>query len=201
MKKVLRSAGWPVLILLFTLSATAQETRKPEAKTGTTIGVTIVVDRARVQNILPALRERVAGDINRKYRGIHAIALSGPEDVALDEARNKGCAYVLRLKIIDAASVTVGPSGPVGPGIGYPGSHGSEKIVVAYRVIPMDGSDPVVDDDVTIFQEDPGPTVGGMPPRRSTWDMDQGAYQRMVSSGTSAAAQAAIKKFRKQTGL
>ncbi len=200
MRQILRASRWPVLVVLFSALTSAQ-TKKPEVKPGTAIGVTIVTQGTRLRNIGTALRERVAGDINRKFKGIRAIPLRGPDDVALDQARNEGCRYVLRLKVIAGAAVTISSAGTVAPGVGYPGSHVAEKITVAYRVLPLDGTDPVVDDEMPIFEEDPGPTAGGMPPRRSTWDMDQRAYERMVSSGTSGAAQAAIKKFRKKTGL
>ncbi len=203
------------LTMLLALCATAQS-QKPQPKAVTTVAVTILSDRANVDDIIPTLRERIADEITGK--GIRGIPLQGEPDTVMAEARNKGCDYVLRLKIMQVATASIVPGGsrPVGSvpggtrspgsrpedaGLAYPGSHIAAEVKIGYKVLPTEGKATVVDDEMPLITEDPGPIRTDAPPDRGPYNYDPIAFRRLISNGTSGAAQAAMKKFRKKTGL
>ncbi len=194
MSRRLRSSArfWVAALLLATAAAPAQDFKQPEGRTRLTVGISISSGRARLQNLLPKLRETIAHDLKDQAKGVRVIALPDPAK-ALAQAREKGCDYLLEMKISQASQIEMQLAGdrparpePVDEQMG---KNIEGQIRIAYRLVAVNGTPVQIQDEFPVLEQE------------YPLEQDPTAFESMVIRAARGAASAAMDKLEKKKGI
>lgn len=184
--------GLALLACIASIGAAAQAPVPPPAQLK--VGISVESERAAIQDILPQVRKTIADDYSK--RDVQPVILLGPEKSLMAAARNAGCDYVVRVKILQLSQGGIDITHPgrstepsaMDPVAGAPPFVPGE-IRIDYKVEPVNAGKVNIHDNYRI------------PPERYPLGPNFAGLQTVASQEARAAAATALAKLKKQKGL
>ena len=156
------------------------------------MGISISSGRARIQELLPKLRETIAHDLTNQARGVRVIALRDPAK-AVAQAREKGCDYLLEVKVSQLSQVEMQltPQRPAQPETADEtmGKNIEGQIRINYKFVAVNGAPVKIQDDFPVLEQE------------YPLEQDPMAFETMIIRATTGAASAAMNKLEKKKGI
>jgi hypothetical protein len=175
-----------VFMCLLLLSSLLAE--DPSGPPGVRVGIMLDSTKARVQDLLPELRERAKKIATDKKRNITAIILVVNGEPALRQAKTANCDYLLKMNVDLLNEVSFG-SGSPGPDVNHTGMERAVdgRIVIKYRLQSLRDDNVLADERLTVEDQeyplDPNPS----------------AFQTVVSRAVESATAASMSKLKKKS--
>jgi len=187
MRALLRSVI-PLLCIYLVASPSfrlfAQDANLPSA---VRVGIMLDSPKARIQNLLPQLRERARRIATEKKRNIAAVILVANGDSAVRVAKAANCNYLLRMNVDLLNEVSFG-SGSQGPDVNHTGMERAVdgRIVITYRLQSLSDDNILAEERHTLedleYPMDPNPS----------------AFETVVSRAVESATAACMSKLKKK---
>ena len=190
--KTLRNVPGLLLLGCVASIAVAQTPVAPPAQLK--IGISVESERAAIEAILPRVRQTIADDYSK--RDVQPVILQGPEKSLMAAARNAGCDYVVRVRILQLSQGGVDITHPgrstesnAAASIAGPPPFVPGEIRIDYRVEPVNPEKLNIHDNYRI------------PPERYPLGPNFSGLESVASSEARAAAATALAKIKKHRGL
>jgi hypothetical protein len=151
------------------------------------VGIMLESPKARIQNLLPQLRERARRIATEKKRNIAAVILVANGDSAVRIAKAANCNYLVRMNVDLLNEVSLG-SGTQGPDVNHTGMERAVdgRIVITYRLQSLNDDNILAEDRHTLedleYPMDPNPS----------------AFETVVSRAVESATAACMSKLKKK---
>jgi hypothetical protein len=171
-------------LLVPALNLAAEDSSGPP---GVRVGVMLDSSKARIQNLLPELRERARKIATDKKRNIVAVVLIATDEPALRQAKAANCDYLLQMSVDLVNEVSFGP-GSSGPDVTHTGMERAVdgRIVVKYHLQSLKDDNVLADDRHTIEDQE------------YPLDPNASAFQTVISRAVESATAACMSKLKKK---
>lgn len=159
-----------------------------KAHSGTRVGIILDSSKARIQNLLPQLRERAKKIATDKNRNITAVILTANDEPALQQAKAANCDYLLQMNIDLVNEISLGSNTP-GPDVTHTGMERAVdgRIVIKHRLQSVNDDNVLVDDRHTIGDEE------------YPMDPNTSAFETLVSRAVESATATSMSKLKKKS--
>ena len=160
----------------------------PNAPSGVRVGIMLDSSKARIQNLLPQLRERAKKIATDKKRNITAVILIADGEPALQQAKAANCDYLLQMNLDLVNEVSFGSNTP-GPDVNHTGMERAVdgRIVINHRLQSLKDDKVLVDDRHTIGDEE------------YPMDPNASAFDTVVSRAVESATATSMSKLKKKS--
>ena len=176
-----------VFLLLASLLSVIAGAEDSANLSGTRVGIMLDSSKARIQDLLPQLRERAKKIATDKKRNISAVILIASDEPPLRQAKAANCDYLLQMNVDLLNEVSFGP-GNSGPDVSHTGMERAVdgRVVIKYRFQALKDDNVLMDDRRAVEDQeyplDPNPS----------------AFQTVISRAVESTTAACVHKLKKK---